>query len=82
MNVTTEQLFGNARTQNGFVDEAIADASLHQLFELMKWGPTAANCSPARIVFVRSPEPLARQARGKVFPRSPRLSFDDACRIA
>ena len=59
MNVTTEQLFDNARTQNGFVDEPIADATLRQLFDLMKWGPTAANCSPVRIVFVRSPEAKA-----------------------
>jgi 3-hydroxypropanoate dehydrogenase len=59
MNVTTEQLFDNARTQNGFVDEPIADGTLRQLFDLMKWGPTAANCSPARIVFVRSPEAKA-----------------------
>jgi len=55
MNVTTEQLFTEARTQNGFTDQPVAEAQLHQLYDLMKWGPTSANCSPARIVFVTSP---------------------------
>jgi len=55
MNVTTEQLFTEARTQNGFTDQPVAEAHLHQLYDLMKWGPTSANCSPARIVFVTSP---------------------------
>jgi 3-hydroxypropanoate dehydrogenase len=56
MNITTEQLFDNARTHNGFKAEAIAEATLRQLYDLLKWGPTSANCSPARFVFVSSPE--------------------------
>ena len=56
MNITTEQLFDNARTHNGFTAEAIPEATLKQLYELMKWGPTSANTSPARIVFVKSPQ--------------------------
>ena len=56
MNVTTEQLFDHARTQNGFSAEPVSEAELRQLWDMMKWGPTSANCSPARIVFVRSPE--------------------------
>ena len=55
MNVTTEQLFTEARSQNGFVDEAVPEARLRELYDLMKWGPTSANCSPARIIFVTSP---------------------------
>jgi 3-hydroxypropanoate dehydrogenase len=55
MNVTTEQLFDHARTQNGFTSEPVSDAQLRQLYDMMKWGPTSANTSPARIVFVRSP---------------------------
>jgi nitroreductase len=54
MIIDTEQLFERARTHNGFTGEPVADAKLHQLYDLMKWGPTSANCSPARIVFVRS----------------------------
>ncbi len=55
MNVTTEQLFDNARTQNGFTSEPVPESQLRQLYNLMKWGPTSANTSPARIVFVTSP---------------------------
>ena len=60
MNVTTEQLFEQARTHNGFRPEPIPEAKLRQLWDLMKWGPTSANSSPARIVFVASPEAKAR----------------------
>ena len=54
MNISTEQLFEHARTHNGFTAEPVADADLRRIYELMKWGPTSANSSPARIVFVRS----------------------------
>jgi 3-hydroxypropanoate dehydrogenase len=60
MNITTEQLFDHARTQNGFLEQPIADARLRQLYDLMKWGPTSANTSPARIIFVKTPEAKAR----------------------
>lgn len=60
MNVSTEQLFTQARTQNGYLDRPVSDEQLHQLYELMKWGPTAANSGPARLAFVRSPEAKAR----------------------
>ncbi|MBK1614283.1 malonic semialdehyde reductase [Rubrivivax gelatinosus] len=62
MNVTTEQLFSAARTQNGYRDEPVPDTTLEQLYELLKWGPTAANGCPARFVFVRTPEARARLA--------------------
>ena len=61
MNTTTERLFDDARSQNGYLDEPVADSTLRRLYDLMKWGPTSANSSPARIVFVKSPE-----ARGKL----------------
>ena len=60
MNVTTEQLFLNARTHNGFAAEPIPAAKLRELYDLMKWGPTSANTSPARFVFVTTPEAKAR----------------------
>ena len=62
MNVTTEQLFTDARSHNRFTDEPVSDATLHALYDLMKWGPTAANSCPARIVFVRSAEAKERLA--------------------
>ena len=60
MNTSTEQLFTEARTQNGYLDTPVPDAQLQALYELLKWGPTSANCSPARFVFVRSAEAKAR----------------------
>lgn len=53
-NESLATLFTNARTHNVWLDKPVSDAQLHQIYELMKWGPTSANCSPARIVFVRS----------------------------
>ncbi len=47
-------LFRKARSHNGWLDKPVTDDLLRQLYELMKWGPTSANCSPARIVFVRT----------------------------
>lgn len=49
-----DQLFRSARTQNAFLDQPVGDAQLHALYDLLKWGPTSANMSPARFVFVRS----------------------------
>ena len=53
-------LFTDARTHNEWFDTPVSDARLEMLYELMKWGPTSANCSPARIVFLRSTEAKAR----------------------
>ena len=49
-----DQLFRNARTQNGFLNEPVSDGTLRALHDLMKWGPTGANACPLRIVFIRS----------------------------
>ncbi|WP_339830911.1 malonic semialdehyde reductase [uncultured Parvibaculum sp.] len=51
-----DTIFRNARTHNAWKDEPVSDARLKELYDLMKWGPTSANCSPARIVFVKSKE--------------------------
>jgi len=51
-----DTLFRTARTQNGFVDRAVSDAQLRQIYDLAKWGPTTQNSQPMRIVFVRSKE--------------------------
>ena len=56
MITSTEQLFTDARTQNGYKPGPVSDDTLRQLYDLMKFGPTAANSTPARLVFVRSPE--------------------------
>jgi 3-hydroxypropanoate dehydrogenase len=62
LNISTEQLFTQARTQNGYLDQPVPDAQLQQLYELLKWGPTSANSSPARFVFVRTAEAKAKLA--------------------
>jgi 3-hydroxypropanoate dehydrogenase len=56
------QLFTDARTHNGWLDRPVPDALLQKAVELAKWGPTSANSSPARIVFVRSAQAKARLA--------------------
>ena len=56
MQVTTEQLFTDAHTQYGYFPDPVSDETLHALYDLLKWGPTAANSGPARFVFVRSAE--------------------------
>ena len=58
--LTTAQLFTDARTQNGYLDTPVSDAQLRELYELVKFGPTAANTSPARFQFVRSAAAKAR----------------------
>jgi len=47
-------LFREAHTHSKWLDKPVSDALLHQIYDLMKWAPTSANSSPARIVFVRS----------------------------
>jgi 3-hydroxypropanoate dehydrogenase len=53
-------LFRSARTHSAWLDRPVSDGTLHQLYELMKWGPTSANSSPARILFLRTPEAKQR----------------------
>ena len=50
------QLFGNARSHNVWLDKPVADDLLQAVYDQMKWAPTSANCSPARLVFVKSAE--------------------------
>lgn len=49
-----DALFREARTHNGWTGRAVDDEQLRRLYDLMKWGPTSMNCSPARIIFLRS----------------------------
>ena len=46
-------LFRDARTYNGFKGD-VSDVLVQAVYDLMKWGPTSANCCPARFVFVKS----------------------------
>ena len=51
-----DQLFRAARTHNRWQDRPVPDARLQEIYDLLKWGPTSANCSPARFVFIRTRE--------------------------
>jgi 3-hydroxypropanoate dehydrogenase len=53
-------LFRKARTATAWLDRPVSDATLRQLYALMKWGPTSANSCPARIFFLRTPQAKAR----------------------
>ena len=47
-----DQLFRTARTYNGYLDKPVSTEQIHAIWDLMKMGPTSANCSPA--TFCRS----------------------------
>jgi 3-hydroxypropanoate dehydrogenase len=55
-----DQIFRDARTHNAWRDQDVPDALLHELIELVKLGPTSANSSPARFLFVKSREAKER----------------------
>jgi 3-hydroxypropanoate dehydrogenase len=57
-----DQLFRQARTPNDWTDSPIGEGTVHALYDLLKWGPTSANSSPARFRWVRSAEGKARLA--------------------
>jgi 3-hydroxypropanoate dehydrogenase len=62
-----DAIFRSARTQNAWRGEPVSDDELVALYDLMRWGPTSANCFPIRVVFVRSPEAKER-LKALVFP--------------
>ena len=55
-----DQLFRSARTHYAWQDRTVPDTKLQELYDLLKFGPTSANSSPARFVFVRTAEGKAK----------------------
>ncbi|MFT3810197.1 MAG: malonic semialdehyde reductase [Micropepsaceae bacterium] len=53
---TLDQLFREARTQNGWRDTPVSETLIRAIYDLARMGPTSANCCPARFVFCTSPE--------------------------
>lgn len=53
-------LFEAARTHSAWLDRPVADSTLEELWNLLKWGPTSANSLPLRVLFLKSPETKAR----------------------
>jgi 3-hydroxypropanoate dehydrogenase len=76
MTITTEQgdalalhpsaqdlLFRDARTANTFTDEPVSEEQVKAIYDLVKWGPTAMNSQPLRVVLSRTPESRERLVR-------------------
>ncbi len=57
-----DQLFRSARTHNGWRPQPVSERLIHDLYDLLKWGPTSVNSNPARFVWVRSPDGKAQLA--------------------
>ena len=55
-----KDIFISGRTHNDWIEKDVPDSLLRELYNLMKWGPTSANCSPARITFIKSKEAKKR----------------------
>jgi len=56
------QLFTEARTRNGWSDRPVPEALIRKWYDQTNFGPTAVNMTPARFLFVTSPEAKARLA--------------------
>ena len=56
-----DTLFRTARTYNGYTDEPVTEADIHEIYELVKMGPTSANQQPARFVWL-----LGQEAKDKL----------------
>jgi 3-hydroxypropanoate dehydrogenase len=57
-----DQLFRSARTYNGYLDKPVGETQLRAIYELLKMGPTSANCQPLRITWCVSDEAKTRLA--------------------
>ncbi len=55
-----DTLFNNARTYNSWSEETVSDDLIKRLDDLVKMGPTSANCCPMRVVYVKSDEAKAK----------------------
>jgi 3-hydroxypropanoate dehydrogenase len=58
-----DTLFRTARSYNRWTADALPESTLRALYELLKMGPTSANCCPARFVFVASKEAKEKLAK-------------------
>ena len=56
------QLFNEARTYSEWTERPVDEQKVRELYDVLKWGPTSANCCPARFVWVRSADGKAKLA--------------------
>src|ERR1700722_2016334 len=71
--LTLDQLFRTARTCDGWTDRPVTEEQLRELYDLMKFGPTSANCCPARFVWIRSAEAKGRLAAFAAPANAPKI---------
>ncbi len=80
-----DRIFRTARTRNGWQRDPLPESLLREIYDLAKFGPTAANSMPARFIFVTSPgskEKLAsvaspgNQAKIKAAPATVIIGYD------
>lgn len=55
-----KQIFHDARTHNKWQDKVVSEELLQEVYDLMRLGPTSANCSPLRIIFLKTKEAKER----------------------
>jgi 3-hydroxypropanoate dehydrogenase len=58
-----DTLFRAARSYNAWLETPVSDAEIRSIYDLVKWGPTSANSSPARFIFIRSSDAKERLLR-------------------
>jgi len=64
-------LFRTARTHSAWQAKPVSDELLHEVYDLFKFGPTSANSSPGRILFLKTEE-----AKARLLPALPPLNFE------
>jgi hypothetical protein len=67
------QVFNEARTYNEWSEKPVDEQTVRDLYDLLKWGPTSANCCPARFVWVRSAEGKAKLAAPAMEVNRPKI---------
>jgi 3-hydroxypropanoate dehydrogenase len=67
------QLFDGARTYKQWTDKPVDEKTIRELYDHVKWGPTSANCCPARFMWVRSEECKAKLAALAMEPNRPKI---------
>ena len=67
------QLFTDARTYNEWNETPVDEGTVHDIYDLLKWGPTSANSTPARFVWVTSGEGKAKLAALAIEGNRPKI---------
>ncbi len=76
-----DTIFRSARTQNKWQPKPVSNALLMAVYDLMRLGPTSANCSPARFVFLTTPEAKERLAKFASAGNAPKIRSAPATAI-